>query len=131
MVGTGSMDHHLLDIDTRGVYHIERDKHLEQMRWKNSFLAIEVLRQLTESLRAMPEKFNGLLQRLHFLEANKSACPSLKSANQILAKLLANIKRIPSFEYQLKKRYLVEMLVDIGSCKPISCCNFGSRQSAC
>ncbi|EOY10864.1 Reduced epidermal fluorescence 4, putative isoform 1 [Theobroma cacao] len=140
-VGTGSMDHHPIDTDTGGVYHIERDKQLEQMRWKNSFLAIEVLGQLTESLRAMvllrlvylnmPEKFNDLLQRLHFLEANKSACPSLTSANQILARLLANVKRIPSFEYQLKKHRLIGMLVGKGSCKPVSCCNFGSGQSAC
>ncbi|XP_021281710.1 mediator of RNA polymerase II transcription subunit 33A-like [Herrania umbratica] len=140
-VGTRSMDHHPIDLDTGEVYHIERDKHLEQMRWKNSFLAIEALGQLTESLRAMvllrlvylnmPEKFNGLLQRLHFLEANQSACSSLKSTNQILARLLANIKRIPSLEYQFKKHRLIRMLVDIGSCKSVSCCNFGFGQSAC
>ncbi|OMO77508.1 hypothetical protein COLO4_25124 [Corchorus olitorius] len=140
-VATGSMDYQHMDIDPGGACHIERKQCQEHMRSKNSFLAIEIVGQLTESIRAMvllrlvylnmPEKFNGLLHKLHFVEANNLVSSSLKSANQNLARLFANVKQIPSFEYQLKKHWFIGMLMDVGSCKPVSCCNFGPIQSAC
>jgi hypothetical protein len=78
-----------------------------------------------------PERFNGLLQRLWFLEANELLSPDLNSANQLLAKLSANIHRVLGFQYQLDKRHIIGMLVDIPSCKPAPCFHSGFSRSAC
>ncbi|KAB1224692.1 Mediator of RNA polymerase II transcription subunit 33A [Morella rubra] len=137
----GSPDHHDMDIDLKGSHYGRGDEHHETMRRTNSFMAIEVLAKLTESRKAMamlhlvhlnmPEKFNGLLQRLQFLEANELVYPHLDSGNKLLAKLSANIQKALGFEYQLNKRQLIGMLVDIGSRKPVSCLNPEFGQSAC
>ncbi|GLU14786.1 hypothetical protein SLE2022_313340 [Rubroshorea leprosula] len=136
-----SMDHQHMDIDCYGSYQIERNEHHQQMRQKNSFMAIEVLERLTESTKAivllrlvylnMPEKFDGLIQRLQFLEADKLIFSNLKSANQLLERLSANVKKVPSFKYQLKNQQLIRMLVNVRSNNPVSCCNFGSGSSSC
>lgn len=78
-----------------------------------------------------PEKFDGLLQRLRFLEANKLASSKLKSANQLLATLWANVQKVVGYDYQLNKRRLIGMLVDSKSLRPMSCCNSESGLSAC
>lgn len=78
-----------------------------------------------------PEGFNGLLRRIQFLEAHKLASSILKSANQLLVRLSANIRGVLDFEYQLNKRQLIGMLIDIGSNKLVSGCNFEAVQSAC
>ncbi|GLU17803.1 hypothetical protein SLE2022_341560 [Rubroshorea leprosula] len=136
-----SMDHQHMDVDSSGNYQMERNEHRQQMRQKNSFMAIEVLERLTESTKAivllrlvylnMPEKFDGLLQRLQFLEGNNLAFSKSKSARQFLARLSGNIQKVPSLEYQLKKQQLIRMLVNLGSNNPVSRCNFGSGPSGC
>ncbi|XP_059641819.1 mediator of RNA polymerase II transcription subunit 33A-like isoform X2 [Cornus florida] len=68
---------------------------------------------------------------MHILEAHKLASPNLKSANQFLVKLSANIQRALDFECQLNKHQLTGMLIDIGSCKPSPCCDSGSGRFAC
>lgn len=78
-----------------------------------------------------PEKFNGLLQRLKFLEAHKLGSPILNSANQIWVRLAANIRGVLDFVYQLNKRQLMGMLIDIGSNKLVSGWNFEAVQSSC
>lgn len=78
-----------------------------------------------------PGKFNGLLQRMQFLEAHKLASQSLKSAYQLLAKLSANIWRAMGFQYQLNKHQLIGKLIDIRSCKPAPFCNSESGRLAC
>lgn len=75
--------------------------------------------------------FNGLLQRLKFLEAGEMVSPHLNSTNQISAKLSANIQRVMGFEYQLNRSQLIGLLVDIASCKPVSCIHSQFGQSAC
>ncbi|XP_020108026.1 mediator of RNA polymerase II transcription subunit 33A-like isoform X2 [Ananas comosus] len=59
-----------------------------------------------------PEKFNGLLQRLRFIEAHKSGSKSLVSANHIIDSLFANVQRAMNMEYQLNKRQLLGVLID-------------------
>jgi hypothetical protein len=78
-----------------------------------------------------PEKFNGLLQRLRFLEAHELASSNFNSAYQLLAKLSGNIQRVLDFEYQLNKRQLVGMLVNIASCKPLPHFHSEFDRSAC
>lgn len=75
--------------------------------------------------------FNGLLQRLQFLEASELVSPHLNSANQLLAKLSANIQRAMGFQYQLNRSQLIGLLLDIASCKPVSCFHSQFGQSAC
>lgn len=78
-----------------------------------------------------PEKFNGLLQRLLFLEARQLPSSDLNSPVQLLARLSGNIQRVSGFEYQLNKRQLVGVLLDIGSQKPTFHCNSGYGPSTC
>ena len=78
-----------------------------------------------------PEKFNGLLQRLRFLEAHELVSSNFNSANQLLAKLSGNIQRVLGFECPLNKRQLTGMLVNIASCKPSPCFNSEFGRSAC
>ncbi|KAG6643626.1 mediator of RNA polymerase II transcription subunit 33A-like isoform X2 [Carya illinoinensis] len=137
----GSTDHHDMDIDFKGSRNFKGNEHHEKMRTANSFMAIEVLGKLTESRKAivilrlvhlnMPVNFNGLLQRLQFLEASELVSPHLNSANQLLAKLSANIQRAMGFQYQLNRSQLIGLLLDIASCKPVSCFHSQFGQSAC
>lgn len=136
-----SGDYLNMDIDSKGNKNFKQSEHREQMRRTNSFLAMEVLGTLTENRKAkvllrlvhlnMPEGFDGLLRRIQFLEAHKLASSILKSANQLLVRLSANIRGVLDFEYQLNKRQLIGMLIDIGSNKLVSGCNFEAVQSAC
>ncbi|KAK9291133.1 hypothetical protein L1049_009321 [Liquidambar formosana] len=137
----GGVDHQNMDLDPKGNQNFMRNEHREQIRRKNSFMAMEVLGKLTESRKAMillrlihvtmPEKFNGLLQRIQFFEAHKMTSSNLKSANQLLVRLTANIQRVLGFEYQLNKRQLIGMLIDIGSHQSVSHHNFEAGLSAC
>ncbi|KAH7846475.1 hypothetical protein Vadar_014424 [Vaccinium darrowii] len=130
-----------MDVDSQGSQIFARNEHRESIKKSNSFLAFEVLGKLTESRKAMvllrlvylnmPGKFNGLLQRMQFLEAHKLASQSLKSAYQLLAKLSANIWRAMGFQYQLNKHQLIGKLIDIRSCKPAPFCNSESGRLAC
>ena len=78
-----------------------------------------------------PEKFNGLLQRMQFLEAHKVASPNLKSTHQLVVKLSASIRGAMDFEYHLNKRQFIGMLICIRSYKPALCCNSESGRFAC
>ncbi|XP_031261949.1 mediator of RNA polymerase II transcription subunit 33A-like isoform X1 [Pistacia vera] len=135
--GVESVEHHsIMEIDSVG-----NEQHLVQMRMKNSLIALQVLNKLAESGKAvvllrlvhfnMPEKFNGLLQRLQFLEANKLASSKLKSANQLLATLCSNVQKVLGYDNRLNKHRLIGMLVDTKSLRPTSCCNSESGLSAC
>ncbi|KAL5974893.1 hypothetical protein ACLOJK_031567 [Asimina triloba] len=135
--------HQDMDIDAMGNLSDKRNEQREQLRRVNAFTALEVVEKLTENRKAMvllrlvhlniyrPEKFNGLLQRLQFLEAHKSTSPNLTSVNQILVRLSANIQRPLRWEYQLNERQTVRALIDVGSCSFSYYHNFGSSQSAC
>ncbi|XP_057971679.1 mediator of RNA polymerase II transcription subunit 33A-like [Malania oleifera] len=137
----GSGDHQNMEIDSKGNQHLRRNELREQIRRKNSFLAMEVLGKLMESRKAMvllrlvhlnmPEKFDGLLQRMRFLEAHKFTSSNVNSANQLLVRLCANIHGVVGFEYQLNKHQLIGMLIDIGSSKSAFRCNLEAGQSAC
>lgn len=130
-----------MDVDLKDDYSGTRHELHERLRRTNSTRAIEVLGELTENRNAavllrlillnMPEKFNGLLQRLHFLEANRSASPSIKSASQVFTRFSGNIQRVCGLENHMNKRNLISLLIDIGSCSLSSSSNFGIAQAAC
>ncbi|CAB4315432.1 unnamed protein product [Prunus armeniaca] len=130
-----------MEIDYRESQNLKVKEHHERIRKRNSLLAIEVLAKLTESRKSlvllrlvhlnMPERFNGLLQRLRFLKGRQLASSDLNSALQLLARLSANIHSVLGFKYQLNKHRLVGVLLDIGSRKPVFHCNSGFGHSTC
>ncbi|XP_015897774.3 mediator of RNA polymerase II transcription subunit 33A [Ziziphus jujuba] len=137
----GSADHHDEDTDSKESHNSERNENRKQLQRMNSLMAMEVLGKLTESRKAMvllrlvrlnmPEKFNGLLQRVQFLKAHQLASSDLKPRIQLLAKFLANIQRVLGFEYRLNRHKLIGMLINVGSHKPVSHCDSESGKSAC
>lgn len=76
-----------------------------------------------------PEKFNGLLQRLWYLETHKLVSSNLSSTKPFFVKILTNIRRSLAFECQLSKRTVTDMLTDVGLCKSMP--NSKSASSAC
>ncbi|XP_050382850.1 mediator of RNA polymerase II transcription subunit 33A-like [Argentina anserina] len=137
----GGSNNHDSETDSIGNENVKSDKNQERIRTKNSFLAIEVLGNLTESRKAlvllrlvhlnMPENFKGLLQRLRFLEARQLPSSDLNSVGQLLARLSGNIMRVVGFEYQMNKHQLIGMLLDIGSQKPKFSCISGYGPFTC
>ncbi|XP_050141951.1 mediator of RNA polymerase II transcription subunit 33A-like isoform X1 [Malus sylvestris] len=137
----GGADYRNMEIDSRESQNLKVKEHRERIRKMNSFLAIEVLAKLTASRKAlvllrlvhlnMPEIFNGLLQRLRFLEGHHRVASDLRSAVEPLARLSANIQRVSGFKYQLNKHQFVGVLLDNGSQKPVFHCNSGFGHSTC
>ncbi|KAM6556132.1 hypothetical protein CsatB_003151 [Cannabis sativa] len=131
-----------MDIDSKQSSNLARKEHHEELRTKNSFMALEVLGKLTESKKSllllrlihlnMPKKFNGLLCSLQLFKAHHLASSDLNPAKQLLARFSANIERVVDFVHHLDKRQLIGMLVDNGPpCRPVSQLNFESAFSAC
>lgn len=137
----GNGGHQDMDIDAMGNSNDKRHEHRENLRRMNAFMALEVVERLIGNKKAMvllrlvhlnmPAKFNGLLQRLQFLEANKSTSSNIKSASYLLVRLTANVQRALRWEYKLSKHQIVGVLIDIGSCSLSSSHNFGAGQAAC
>ncbi|WCJ27895.1 Mediator of RNA polymerase II transcription subunit 33A [Euphorbia peplus] len=137
----GNADNQDMDVDARGSYNIGKYEHREVLRKKNSFFALEVLVKLTESRKALimlrivhlnlPELFKGLVRRLLFIKSSKLASSNLESANKLSERLLANIQKACDFEYRLKRRQMIQLLIDIKPCKLVSYCNSESGKSAC
>ncbi|XP_057513892.1 mediator of RNA polymerase II transcription subunit 33A-like [Actinidia eriantha] len=135
-----SDDSQNMDVDSKEIQIYKRNDHRDRLRKSNSFLAFEVLGKLMENRKAMvllrlvylnmPEKFNGLLQRMQFLEAHTLASPNLKSTHQLVVKLSASIRGAMDFEYHLNKRQFIGMLIYIRSYKPALCCNSESGRFA-
>ncbi|KAI9074293.1 hypothetical protein K1719_043778 [Acacia pycnantha] len=130
-----------MDIDPNVIHSVKRNEYREQIRKRNSFMALEVLERLTESRKAtillqsvllnMPEKFNCLLQRIRFLESAELPCSELKLSKPVLKKIFANIRRVSDFEFHLNRHQLVGILVDVGSFNSLIRCSYSSRQSPC
>ncbi|GFY82543.1 REF4-related 1 [Actinidia rufa] len=130
-----SDDSQNMDVDSKEIQIYKRNDHRDRLRKSNSFLAFEVLGQVLLAMLwhwcAWPEKFNGLLQRMQFLEAHTLASPNLKPTHQLVVKLSASIRGAMDFEYHLNKRQFIGMLIYISSYKPALCCNSESGRFAC
>ncbi|KAL5720764.1 hypothetical protein ACHQM5_013403 [Ranunculus cassubicifolius] len=137
----GNGDHQVMDVDLLGDYNGIRHEARERLHRTNSIRAMEVLGELSERrntsvllrliLLNMPEKFNGLLQRLQFVEANRLTSSNITSASQVFARFSANIQQICLLENHLNKHHLISLLIDMGSCSWTSCSNFGTAQASC
>ncbi|XP_072997248.1 mediator of RNA polymerase II transcription subunit 33A-like [Typha latifolia] len=130
-----------MDLDVKGSLSDKRNEHREQLRRTNTLMALEVVQKMTANRKTqvflrlvhlnMPGKFNGLLQRLQFIEANRSASTTLVSANNIVDNLFADVQKAMSVEYQLNKRELLGVLVDIGPFSSLLCHLSGAGKTAC
>ncbi|XP_042389930.1 mediator of RNA polymerase II transcription subunit 33A-like [Zingiber officinale] len=130
----------LMEIDMTTNLNEKRNEHREYLRQSNALMAIEVVEKISSNRRAkvflrlihinMPEKFNGLLQRLQTVESNKSKSDKLSSINNVFDKLFMNIKRAMSREL-LNKHQLLGALADPGPCSLNSCNSFGAGRDAC
>ncbi|XP_073105034.1 mediator of RNA polymerase II transcription subunit 33A isoform X2 [Elaeis guineensis] len=133
--------HQVMDIDIKGSSDENRNKHREQLRRTNVLLAMEVVEKITSNKRAkfflrliylnMPEKFNGLLERLQFIESHKSASQALLSANHILDSLSTNVQKAMDWECQINKHQLLGVMVDAGPSSYLSCHSSGTGRAAC
>ncbi|XP_038693797.1 mediator of RNA polymerase II transcription subunit 33A-like isoform X2 [Tripterygium wilfordii] len=130
-----------MDVDSHGDYNAGRNERHEHLMKTNTSAAIEVLEKLTASDKArvllrlvhlnMPEKFNGLLQRLQCFEATNLKYSIPKSANMLVKRLCVNIQRVLSFKCQLKRQEFIGILTNIESSKLVSSPKFDSGRSAC
>ncbi|XP_025695905.1 mediator of RNA polymerase II transcription subunit 33A isoform X1 [Arachis hypogaea] len=131
-----------MEIDHKVTHSFEKGENHEQIRKKNSILALEILESLTESKKGvvllqsvllnMPEKFNCLLQRFHFLESLELTSAELISVSQVLKKVSANIRAVSHFDYGPSKNQIVGKFVDVGSQNMASLrFNYSYCQSPC
>ncbi|GMH10069.1 hypothetical protein Nepgr_011910 [Nepenthes gracilis] len=130
-----------MDVDSKRKQINLRNEHLDQIRRTNSFMALEVLGKLSESRQAkvllrlvhlnIAEKFEEILQKLHFLEAHKQASPETNFAHHLVVRLSVNIQRALHLEYHLRNHEFSGMLIDGGSCKSSFCCNTEGGPSGC
>ncbi|KAJ6812124.1 putative mediator of RNA polymerase II transcription subunit 33A [Iris pallida] len=130
----------VMDIDPKENSNDRRHVHREELRRANSLMALEVVEKITANKSAkvllrlihlnMPEKYNGLLQRLLFIEDHKSTSQSLVSANYILVKLSANVQKA-SADSQLNRNHFLGILLNAKTCIPTSRYNSGAGRSAC
>ncbi|KAG1371452.1 mediator of RNA polymerase II transcription subunit 33A [Cocos nucifera] len=81
--------------------------------------------------RDKPDKFNGLLERLQFIESRKSASQALLSANDNLDSLSANVQKAMDWEYQINKHQLLGVMIDAGPSSYLSCHSSGTGRAAC
>ncbi|XP_047322944.1 mediator of RNA polymerase II transcription subunit 33A-like [Impatiens glandulifera] len=129
-----------MDIDFQDSEILQTNGHCENIRRLNWHVALDVLGQIIENKKAivllrlvhlnMPETFNGLIQKMNFLESHKLVSLKLES-KQLFVRASTNIQRILNFEYELNKRKMVGMLTCIQSCYRIPSCYSGSGLSAC
>ncbi|URE44240.1 hypothetical protein MUK42_13639 [Musa troglodytarum] len=130
-----------MQVDVKENSNERRNEHHEQLRRTNALMAIEVAEKVSSNKKAkaflhlirinMPELFNGLLQRLQTIEANRSKSESLLSLSHILDKLFTNIKSAVNGEFLLNKHQLLGALADAGSYSLNPCNSHGAGRGAC
>ncbi|CAL9069941.1 unnamed protein product [Musa banksii] len=131
----------VMELDVKGNSYDKRNEHREHLRRTNALLAIEVAEKISSNKKTkaflhlihinMPEKFNGLLQRLQTVESNILTSESFLSLSPILNKLYMNIKKAASTELLLNKHQLLGALADAGPCSLNSCNSSGAGRDAC
>ncbi|KAF7845181.1 mediator of RNA polymerase II transcription subunit 33A-like isoform X1 [Senna tora] len=114
---------HCMDNDPKVIHNVKRSEYREQIRKRNSFMALEGTRVAFVIGRG--GMFGNLSDRLI------KASSELKLANKVLTKVSANIRRVFDFEFLLNKHQLVGTLVGVGSSKTLLSCKYSSCQSPC
>jgi len=109
-----------MDLDVKKVSTENQNEHREQLRRKNTVMALDVLhmmvadRKIQSFLRLiflnMPEKFSYLSQRLSSIEAHKVALETLLPAGHKINDLLIDIRRVCNANYQPNNKHIVDVL---------------------
>ncbi|CAN6176678.1 unnamed protein product [Urochloa humidicola] len=114
-----------MDLDVKRVSAENQNEHREQLRRKNTVMALDVLhmmvtdRKIQSFLRLiflnMPEKFSSLSQRLSSIEAHKVALETLLPSGHKFNELLIDIRRVCNANYQPNNKRIVDVLGNMRS----------------
>ncbi|CAN6206494.1 unnamed protein product [Urochloa humidicola] len=114
-----------MDLDVKRVSAENQSEHREQLRRKNTAMALDVLhmmvtdRKIQSFLRLiflnMPEKFSSLSQRLSSIEAHKVALETLLPSGHKINELLIDTRRACNANYQPNNKRIVDVLGNLRS----------------
>ncbi|CAD6216640.1 unnamed protein product [Miscanthus lutarioriparius] len=114
-----------MDLDVKRGSTENQNEHHEQLRRKNTLMALDVLhmmaadRKIQSFLRLiflnMPEKFSSLRQRLSSIEAHKVSLETLLPSVHKINDLLINIWRVCKTDYQPNNKRILGVLGNMGS----------------
>ncbi|XP_066391509.1 mediator of RNA polymerase II transcription subunit 33A-like [Miscanthus floridulus] len=114
-----------MDLDVKRGSTENQNEHREQLRRKNTLMALDVLhmmaadRKIQSFLRLiflnMPEKFSSLRQRLSSIEAHKVSLETLLPSGHKINDLLINIRRVCKTDYQPNNKRILGVLGNMGS----------------
>ncbi|XP_078436898.1 mediator of RNA polymerase II transcription subunit 33A-like isoform X2 [Wolffia australiana] len=119
----------------------KRLEFLQQLRRKNTAMAMEVAEKLTSDKNAkmllhllrhkMPEMFRYFLQRFHFIQTQRTNSPNLLCIDHILAKLSVNISLAIDWKPLVHKRVPPRGLDDLALRSINACPNSVGSLPAC
>ncbi|KAL6896624.1 hypothetical protein ACP4OV_007196 [Aristida adscensionis] len=135
-----------MDIDVKSVSTEKQNEHREQLRRKNTVMALDVLhmmvadRKIQSFLRLIllnigsmvrPKQFSALSQRFSSMEAHKVALETLLPAGHKINDLLINIRRVCNADYQPSDKRLVGVLDNMRSSGSLLGQLTGAGRAAC
>uniref|UniRef100_A0A8R7UVI2 Mediator of RNA polymerase II transcription subunit 33A n=1 Tax=Triticum urartu TaxID=4572 RepID=A0A8R7UVI2_TRIUA len=130
-----------MDMDVKGVSAVKQNEQREQLRRKNTVMALEVLhmmaadRKIQAFLRLiclnMPDKFSALSQRLTLIEAHKMALERLLPTSHKIDDLVMYIWRVSNLDYQPNNKRLVGVLGNLRSSNSMLGQLTGAGRAAC
>ncbi|KAI4324560.1 hypothetical protein MLD38_030039 [Melastoma candidum] len=137
----GSSGPDKMDMEKKGSNLDDRGSQQVLMRKANSLVAIELLEELTKSRKAlillrlihlnMPEKFNGLMQRILFLKSSDIIPEDIMGSKIVLSRLSVNFQKIFVPGCQISSRNFFGRLNSGRSMVAPSCSYSGSVISSC
>ncbi|ONM26232.1 Mediator of RNA polymerase II transcription subunit 33A [Zea mays] len=114
-----------MDLDIKRGSTENQNEHREQLRRKNTFMALDVLHMMAADRKIqsflsliflnMPEKFSSLRQRLSSIEAHKVTLETLLPSGHKINDLLINIWRVCKAGYQPNNKHILGVLGNMGS----------------
>ncbi|XP_047069806.1 mediator of RNA polymerase II transcription subunit 33A-like [Lolium rigidum] len=132
---------HAMDVDVKGVSAVKHNEHREQLRRKNTVMALEVLHMMAADKKIqaflrliclnMPDKFSALSQRLTLIEARKIALERLLPTRHKIDDLLMYIRRVSNVDYQPNNKRLVDVLGNMRSRGSLLSQLTGAGRAAC
>lgn len=132
---------HAMELDVKGVSTVKQNEHREQLRRKNTVMALEVLHMMVADKKIqaflrliclnMPDKFSALSQRLTLIEARKMALERLLPTSHKIDDLLMYIRRVGNVDYQPNNKRLVDVLGNMRSRGSLLSQLTGAGRAAC
>ncbi|ONM60565.1 Mediator of RNA polymerase II transcription subunit 33A [Zea mays] len=114
-----------MDLDVKMGSTENQNEHREQLRRKNTLIALDVLHMMTADRKIqsflrliflnMPERFSSLRQRLSSIEAQKVSLETLLPSGHKINELLINFWRVCKTDYQPNNKHILGVLGNMGS----------------